>query len=663
MLGSMAGSHSLRVMLFTCLLAVLLLATPARAEDEKCSAGEVHDSDGECCSPDMIDLVEGEEKCFEDPGEMSVAVAFTLIGSFTFMISLSFATNHPDVDMKKYAYGVISSTVSIFVAVLMFQCFNGIIEHWLIEKIRLWSHDNLWYEFYVDLAHFVFWYIVTQLMLARSSGALKKEQVRIKLENLKNSVKPEERQKFKEEKEYHDGECMSWGIIMAHLTGFAAINCWTGLQQCPPFDKSPLMALIPFILALVTQQILQRLTNKVRETVMKGDGIKDTWELKWDDACEEAENDVLGLTLSVTLVNVVRFAINGMVKSGVGCMPNQEQKEEGEGCEEFVEEKQRSATQLLFLFLAGFCFVTCLFFVKYLQEKFFGPSKEEEEGEEEGEESDEDKGMAERIAESTVISLAMAFSWCSFHANRQLLIFLNPDFLGDEKQETSLQLVLALEVSVLAFFVIRILDMISDLDDRYTPPAVDHSIESVIAALALFIGFAWEQTFDVSVDSLAAKARKIGGPHARDYPAIAKFVIGLCISTFVFSAWKWYIIPIMVKKGYRYTVVYNVTELKKVIKDLGEEEKENEDLKALNDLVEKEEEAEKAGTSVTDALYRALPSDELEGLRAKNRELMARLTEAEEEKAKAQNMLNTHMENMLVSLKKMNDTVTKIEGQ
>ena len=41
----------------------------------------------------------------------------------------------------------------------------------------------------------------------------------------------------------------------------------------------------------------------------------------WDDECEEAENDVMGLAVSFTTVNALRFFISG-------CLPNEEGKEE-----------------------------------------------------------------------------------------------------------------------------------------------------------------------------------------------------------------------------------------------------------------------------------------------------------------------------------------------
>lgn len=578
----MTGSSSSKWLLHAALFCAVMLAIPALAKEEKekkenCAAlGLETDRKGECCDANMMDETELGPTCFEKPSQMSVAVAFTLIGSWVFLISLQFATNYPDEDMQKYSYKVISSTVSIFTAVLMFQCLNGLIEDFIMDGFGIEG----WMEFVVDFIHMLIWYSIMQVAICYSSFATKYEPYRIAiLEHEEDERKnwfpkgpitklseavfgpdpkaPGDMVTLEEVKDKVQVRAMCYGIVLAHLCGFASINAWTTMQQQAPFNSNPLMALIPMLCSGLTQVCLQRLMDRIREGIAFCDGEKDWFENKWDDICEEAEDDVLGLSLSVLLVNSLRMGLNGMVPAGDGCLPNQEQKEEGKECEEFIEEHLRTYGQVFWLFFIGICFAIALFVTKMVLEKVMGPEKEgeEEEGEGEGEEEEKSIGaqMIERLVETFCIVLMMSFSWCTFHANRELLVEISPKFLGKESNESVLAVVLALEVSVIAWIIIRILDKLADQD--WTPPSVDDSIVKVIDAISLFVGFAWEQTFDSSVDSLAHDFRSETPYWGRHNPAFAKFIIGSSCCFVVFMAWKLYILPFVVKQGWQFGIV------------------------------------------------------------------------------------------------------------
>lgn len=649
-----------------------MLAVAGFADEEEksvCHADEIRDSKGKCCIDDLMDEEEGERKCFEQPSQMSVAVAFTLIGSFTFLISLNFAMNWPDDDIKKYAYKVISSTVSIFSAVLMFQCINGLVEDWIMEPYKITG----WKEFIVDSVHMMIWYTITQFVIALAAGAFKSDRERETL--LDASIA--NRDTMEDTKENVEVGCCCYGGVLAHLTGFASINAWTTLQQQKPFHSTVIMALLPLPIAAITQMLLQKFTGMCRERVtLAGDGKKDWFEERWDKACDEAEDDVMGLTLSVILVNAVRMFINGTIPEGKGCLPNQEQKEEGEMCEEFVEEKDRTFAQVLLLFGAGTVFVISLFIAKLIHERLFPEGEEEESDGEEDEKETADKGClhqaSERYTEILMITLSMAFSWCIFHANRQLLTVVNPGFLGDEKNDCTLAVVLALEVTYIAFFIIWVLDAIADLPDEWTPPAVDASIKVVIDAISLFIGFAWEQTFDVSVDSLANSFRPIWGPHA---PATAKFIIGSLCCSVVFLAWKWYILPFVVKEGWKFHYVFTGSDLHRAAHKVAEKDKDFKEwvLPVLSANEYNARHGEAHG-------YTELPGEEKFTLEAKKQleakvqeaeaerdknlqekqQLLQDLQKAEADKEKLEQLVHNYMQTVITSMKDMHQEETRV---
>jgi len=634
-------------------------------EEESCKEGE-EKVKGECCPESMIDEEEdGEKVCFEAPSHGSIATAFTLIGSFTFMISLFFAMHWPDKDMQKYAYEVISETVSIFSAVLMFQCLNGLVEEFIIERFGMYG----WWEVLADFIQTSIWYTIMQLTIANVSGSLQDESERDK----KLNRPKEESEEVVEEKEHVEMNCACYGTVLAHITGFSSINVWTGLQCQPPFNSSPLMAFIPVLIAVLGTLLLQRITDFCRERIIQGDGKKDFFEEKWDEECEEAENDVMSLTCSVLLVNAIRFAINGIVEEGVGCLPNQEQKDEGEKCEE-LEKGARTVGQVLYLFLAGVLFVVLLFITEMVRGQYFPEEDEDEEADEEGspagqgeEEGEEEKSLSqeviERLVDSFVLTLSMSFCWCTFHGNTQLLKVMS-SFLRDERQEASLAVIIGLEVSYLSWIIMCILDKIQDLDEKYTPKAIDKSIGAVIFALSLLIGFAWEQTFDASVDSLANSFRKDQGKHA---PSLVKFVVGSFCCTIVFLAWKWYILEYVVKKGWNYHIAFNKRELilaaEKINEKLKHEKLIPKHMRAEDPIIAHHILPTLKNDPSTVVEYQALPGGDPESkVVAKNKKLMELLKQSDAEKLKLQNLLNSHMESMLSSFKAMNDTVTRIES-
>lgn len=233
----------------------------------------------------------------EKASAVAVAISVMLLGSISFQMSLFYLVNHSDPDMQKYSWKVISSTISIFCAVLLFQAFNGVVE-WKF----LGEDENSTYAFLVDMIHSFVWFIITNLVLAYISGAIGTPPKSMEIVEL-------------------DMKC--WAVLFAHMTGFASINAWGTMQQMEFFRQTPLTTLFVVPIACIVMMTKFKVLDVIRTHVsLADDGDVDEFEEAWDDETEEAENDVAGLCISFLLCQVLRFHIGGI-------LPNQEGEEEG----------------------------------------------------------------------------------------------------------------------------------------------------------------------------------------------------------------------------------------------------------------------------------------------------------------------------------------------
>eukprot|EP00930_Biecheleria_cincta_P018395 TRINITY_DN14346_c0_g1_i2.p1 TRINITY_DN14346_c0_g1~~TRINITY_DN14346_c0_g1_i2.p1 ORF type:complete len:726 (-),score=152.06 TRINITY_DN14346_c0_g1_i2:71-2218(-) len=449
-------------------------------------------------------LVSAEEG--EKPSKMAVAIAATLLGAISFQLSLYYLTNHPDDDMRKYSYEIINATVSIFSAVLLFQSFNDIVETCFLEG------RSLEFAVAVDMLHMLVWFAILQLVLAKISGAIGSKPKN--LESMEMNMK-------------------SVAVLLAHLTGFASINAWGSLQQLE-FFNTPLMSFAVIPISCTGQFLLQRITDSIRERVSKGDdGIKDEYEEAWDEETEECENDVMGLTLSFNMTQAIRFGLTGT-------LPNQEGEVEWP---DLRQEWKMNSQFWIYGVGAALAFSMTVTFMLM-------PRKSEGEGEtwdgqqvedaasskENADEEEEESSLVERSLEVVVLTLSMGFAWCVFFATR---IWLTS--WPDLEDPMLLGVVLTMVITIGSLCSIRLLDLLADAD--FTGERADDAIKQLIKAIGLLVGFGWEQCFDQAIVSLSS---------ACPYKHSAKLVLGLfCVSVIV-PAWKWYILPMAVKEGWKF---------------------------------------------------------------------------------------------------------------
>jgi hypothetical protein len=441
-----------------------------------------------------------------------VAVSVTLLGSVLSFMTVYYMLNHYDLDVRRYSYKVLNCTISIFIAVMIFSSWNDVIQQYFGYE----EMDTVTKTIF-NAVHTLIWFLVLQTAVAVMAKCHKTAEDRDAIINDLHMMKEVELNMH------------SWAQLLAHITGFAAINFWGSLQQTDFFRQNAFTAFLVVPLALLVNLVGQRGTDFVRESyALLGDGVKDELETCWDDEVEESENDVTGLSISFLISQAIRFGI-------CGSLSNQE------GEESSAVETNHTFEQCVSLFGAGIIFIVLFATFKVHL------SKEEDEHRHEMElESDDRHPIAkgvdaltggERFGEMIIVILNMCMAWSFFFGSRWALA--SSGLLGDDM--VLIPLCLAVVITLLGMVMTIGLDVISNWD--YTTKYTDEVIELIVEAIGILIGFAWEQIFDASVAAIASRTSN---------PTEMKFGLAICVSILVIPAWRRFMLPMVVHCGFRF---------------------------------------------------------------------------------------------------------------
>lgn len=482
-------------------------------EGEKEAEGEEGEEEGE----------EEEEEAFSDA---DLTCGICLLSFITFNMTLYYLVNWNDEDMRIYVWTVISTTVSIFIAVFTFSSIHLIFNHFFIKP----GDSQSWHAglSFIQLA---LWFTIMQVSVAFVSGALESNPFPTspRGERKKESQKEE---KEREAKEIHQLQLerkirfKSVATMFAHITGFAAITAGGCLQHMYPFNSSAAMRFLVPPLMFAGQLVVGRLIRMIRlrmkakilsdheYAALQVDGAQKSkasrmedvhWCLEaWDDETYESELDVAGLCISFLLVQACRYAITGI-------MPN------NLGIEEPSLVHPHSCTVWLVgigLLFAALC-VVCVILHTCMPEKI---------------EPGTIMSTARRMVLVSQTSFAMAFSWCLFTASKWEIARQFPEFAPNGVIS---RVLLAMELSAVAFVVIVMLDKLADLES--TGQVADRAIITIIGALSTLVGFSFEQSFDGAVEALADLCFK-------QQTMLAELVLATAVVIIVYPAWRMYIL-------------------------------------------------------------------------------------------------------------------------
>lgn len=497
-----------------------------------------------CALACLAGTANAEEEAGSEAAEgVSIALAATTIGSMCFLMCLHYLTNHPDRDMRRYTYQIISTTISIFCAVLIFNAINQIVEQFM-DDVSLES------KVVVSLMHMLMWYIMLQIAVGIT--------VTQTMETLFTGDSSDESALLDKELKSQKIELNTTAIatLLAHMTGFASIHVFATIQQGEFFRQSVLMSLAVPPMAATSHSVLQILSNKVRNrlhSIQAGEHIDENEREEgklWHEQTGEAENDIMALTVSFTFMQSVRFCIGG-------ALPN------SEGGESWAATTGHSDQSVGFLVLAALASaVVTLALQMYIfedEEKEHGDHAEHghHEEKEEEEEYDFDSLLPHRLAmdirkhpdkyiEKLVDYAMMVFAWGVAFGARW---FLGSRFADSTEDLMLLSVSVAMLVSFLSFGFIWVLDKLADAE--FTDDRTDSGIIKVISGLGVAVGFSWEQCYDQAAEALSEGVSN---------PSATRLLIAVFCAFAVVPAWRWFVLPMEIQGGWQWGFIVDAAD-------------------------------------------------------------------------------------------------------
>lgn len=473
------------------------------------------------------DVIEAENTC----------ISVMLLGCMGFMMATFYLVNWPDEDIRRISWEVISSTISVFGSLLLFQGFNRVLEHYLFGDLSIWQQVG------VAMLQLLLWFAMLQLVLGYQSGAVgengKVSQRRAALESAQMSSSPNERlQHFRlAERLMHDIQLDTHAaaVLMGHVTGFAAVNAWGFLQQAVPRTFWCCAAVPP--LSFLGISWVYKATRYVRHKKTFADGEEDEYEVVWGEHVAETEDEVISLAVSFLAVQMLRFCISGHLPDASGVDKPWQEWHSNFQC----------ALLLLAGVIAGGADVARLLHERSHNVNFTRVASSDSKVSTSPVSSARAGGWFQKISAMTfAFSLLFAAEWW---------ISSNFDLDGSLKAVVS-----ALLVTFAAFIFIFGIDKVADM--HFEDAELDQALRLIISALGMLVGFSWERCFDAALGGLSTRGQGDGyeGANAamsRHHlglgsvpPAVCNLLMAVGLAVLVLPAWKWYILPSLHNHGH-----------------------------------------------------------------------------------------------------------------
>ncbi|CAJ1430707.1 unnamed protein product [Effrenium voratum] len=425
--------------------------------------------------------------------QISVTVAWMLLGSVAFMMALFYLVNNSDPEIRMYSWQVISSTINIFCAVLIFSASNRLVEHFAFEdKIPKEMRHLHYFAITVDFIHMLFW---MAMMITVLWAAARRARNHYEEEEDDDSA------------HRHELDVKCWAMLFAHVAGFAAINCFGDVQQLY-FSGSPFQSELVVPISLSCLFTFFWLTERYVTHLYHGHLVKldESYFELWEEQRHEAENDIAALCLSFLTCQSLRYHTGGALPDPEGNEP--------------------PLTRVSMLLFCSLCFaVIGAVSVHLVDFKIFHLQR---------------RPQWKRAIDIFQLVCCMCCAWCSYYGGKRFFYFVWPDDV-----EMIIRIALGVFFSMAAFSLVLTLNVVVDRQKIFAARGAERlrsslrksrskelqemsikekvemmwmkleqkivlqGSDTLIKAMAILVGFSWEQAFEGCVSKTCERLTTI----------------------------------------------------------------------------------------------------------------------------------------------------------
>lgn len=228
------------------------------------------------------------------PSTTSTVIALMLVGMMAMGMTIFYLVTHPHRSIQKVTWTILSSTISLFCAVLIFSALKAVIGMCLGEKVGIHSHHLKpdWAMTVFSLGEFIFTFVLCQILMVLHRNM--------------------------------HYRLVGWAKIGGHMTAFAAIEFFGNVYHYS-FSSSWPSGCILVLLASSVMCGLSAITNYVRNTYFSPESKqqRDLFIEEGNDSGSEHVSLTIGLLISL----LIRHMITGHLPPVHGSPRNKTQAE------------------------------------------------------------------------------------------------------------------------------------------------------------------------------------------------------------------------------------------------------------------------------------------------------------------------------------------------
>lgn len=225
-----------------------------------------------------------DEEASSVKASMHIAVAVMLLGFVTFLMALIHFVNFPDPEIQESMWKLLSTSLSIFIATLLFSATQEAMAHWIESGQPHHGHEighgtrvsrDILIASFARLLLLWFALIVLVFCEKRSSVA---------------SVK--------------------LGILVGHMTGFAGLDAFGTMQEAGIFSQSLMHSLGAVALSFLILGLMLEVVALTRARMFPANQRQEAVEESMHE-CRVLEHEIAGMVLGLLISQSIRFGSSG----------------------------------------------------------------------------------------------------------------------------------------------------------------------------------------------------------------------------------------------------------------------------------------------------------------------------------------------------------------